>query len=158
MPTKPKLSSQPFTPRGAKLGPLPLPTEEELVAELMAGAEDAGNLWDETMPEYAGLLDAGANDMTRQALACHPLAPLVLALFFERAPQDTTTVASRLWNGRRFASYRVVASDILEDMRKAGLLRKSTAGWYWLITPEPAGLLDAEVIEEDHEPGDESPA
>ena len=60
---KPKPSSQPFTPpRGAEDGPLPLPTEEELTAELIAGAEDAGPAdsagWDELMPEYAGLLDA----------------------------------------------------------------------------------------------------
>ena len=41
---KPKLSNQPFTPRGAELGPLPMPTEEELVAELMADAESAGSL------------------------------------------------------------------------------------------------------------------
>jgi len=58
MPKKPKLSSKPFTPRGAEEGPLPMPTEEELTAELIAGAEDAGALWDELMPNYAGLLDA----------------------------------------------------------------------------------------------------
>lgn len=46
MPKKRKPSSRPFTPRGAELGPLPVPTEEEIVAELM--------------PEYAGLLDAEA--------------------------------------------------------------------------------------------------
>lgn len=136
MPKKRKLSSQPFTPRGAELGPLPMPTEEEIVTELIAEAGDAGRLWDETMPEYAGLLDAGVNEVTRQALACHPLAPLVLTLFWERTPQDATTVAIRLWNGRRFASYRVVANDILEDMERAGLLRKSAAGWYWLVTPK----------------------
>lgn len=56
--TKPKPSNQPFTPRGAELGPLPLPTEEELTAELIADADSAGSLWDELMPEYAGLLDA----------------------------------------------------------------------------------------------------
>ena len=71
------------------------------------------------------------------ALACHPLATLALTLFLEREPQDATTVASGLWNGRRFASYRVVAGDILADMRKAGLLRQSAAGWYWLVTSEP---------------------
>lgn len=57
-----KLSNKPFTPRGAELGPLPMPTEEEIIAELIAGAEDAGPAdfagWDELMPEYAGLLDA----------------------------------------------------------------------------------------------------
>ena len=58
MPKKPKLSSRPFTPRGAEEGPLPLPTEEELVAELMADAGIAIDEWDELMPEYAGLLDA----------------------------------------------------------------------------------------------------
>lgn len=58
MPKKPKPSSQPFTPRGAELGPLPMPTEEEIVAELLADAGIAGALWDETMPEYAGLLNA----------------------------------------------------------------------------------------------------
>lgn len=42
MPKKPKPSSRPFTPRGAEEGPLPLPTEEELVAELIAEAGDAG--------------------------------------------------------------------------------------------------------------------
>ena len=46
---KPKPSSKPVTPRGAQLGPLPLPTEEEITAELMAEAE----------AEAAGLLDAG---------------------------------------------------------------------------------------------------
>lgn len=60
MPTKPKLSNQPFTPRGAEAGPLPLPTEEEIVTELMADAGTAGEVWDALMPEYAGLLDAGA--------------------------------------------------------------------------------------------------
>ena len=59
MPTKPKLSNQPFTPRGAEAGPLPLPAEEEIVAELMADAGTAGEVWDALMPEYAGLLDAG---------------------------------------------------------------------------------------------------
>lgn len=54
---RPKLSNKPFTPRGAELGPLPMPTEEEILAELMAEAETSGNLWDELMPEYAGLLD-----------------------------------------------------------------------------------------------------
>lgn len=58
MPKKPKLSSRPFTPRGAEEGPLPLPTEEELVAELIADAGIAIDEWDELMPEYAGLLDA----------------------------------------------------------------------------------------------------
>lgn len=62
MPKKPKPSSKPFAPRGAELGPLPMPTEEELVAELMAEAESAGAAdsagWDETMPAYAGLLHA----------------------------------------------------------------------------------------------------
>lgn len=59
---KPKLSNKPFTPRGAELGPLPMPTEQDITAELIAGAEDAGPAesagWDELMPEYAGLLDA----------------------------------------------------------------------------------------------------
>lgn len=58
MPKKRKPSSRPFTPRGAELGPLPVPTEEEITAELIAGAEDASSLWDELMPQYAGLLDA----------------------------------------------------------------------------------------------------
>lgn len=40
MPTKPKPSNQPFTPRGAELGPPPLPTEEEIMAELVADAGD----------------------------------------------------------------------------------------------------------------------
>lgn len=142
MPKKPKPNSRPFTLRGAELGPLPMPTEEELTAELIAGAGEAGPAssagWDELMPEHAGLLDAGVNDMTRQALACHPLAPLVLALFLERAPQDATTVASQLWNGRRFASYRVVANDVLEDMQRAGLLRKSVSGWYYRLDEDRA--------------------
>lgn len=58
MPKKRKPSSKPFTPRGAELGPLPVPTEEELTAELIAGAGEAGRLWDELMPEHAGLLGA----------------------------------------------------------------------------------------------------
>lgn len=140
-----KLSSKPFTPRGAELGPLPMPTEEELTAELIAGAEAAGKLWDELMLKYAGLLGAEINGVTRQALACHPLAPLVLMLFLERAPQDATTVASALWNGRRFASYCVVASDILEDMKKAGLLHRSAAGWYWLISESEVRRLEAQL-------------
>lgn len=138
MPKKPKLSSKPFTPRGAEEGPLPLPTEEELTAELIAEAGGAGDAWDELMPKYAGLLDAGVNEVTRQALACHPLAPLVLTLFLERTPQDATTVASKLWNGRRFASYRVVANDVLEDMQRAGLLRKSVSGWYYRLDEDRA--------------------
>ena len=138
MPKKPKLSSKPFTPRGADEGPLPMPTEEELTAELIAEAGGAGDAWDELMPKYAGLLDAGVNEVTRQALACHPLAPLVLTLFLERTPQDATTVASKLWNGRRFASYRVVANDVLEDMQRAGLLRKSVSGWYYRLDEDRA--------------------
>lgn len=138
MPKKPKLSSKPFTPRGADDGPLPMPTEEELTAELIAEAGGAGDAWDELMPKYAGLLDAGVNEVTRQALACHPLAPLVLTLFLERTPQDATTVASKLWNGRRFASYRVVANDVLEDMQRAGLLRKSVSGWYYRLDEDRA--------------------
>ena len=138
MPKKPKLSSKPFTPRGAEEGPLPLPTEEELTAELIAEAGGAGDAWDELMPKYAGLLDAGVNEVTRQALACHPLAPLVLTLFLERTPQDATTAASKLWNGRRFASYRVVANDVLEDMQRAGLLRKSVSGWYYRLDEDRA--------------------
>lgn len=39
---KPKPSNKPFTPRGAELGPLPMPAEEEIVAELIAEAGDAG--------------------------------------------------------------------------------------------------------------------
>ena len=73
----------------------------------------------------------------------HPLGPFVMEAFADEPCHDAIKIAVLLGapmeSAKGLKAYKVVAEDVLEVLRKQGLLVRDEVGWYRSVVGEQLG-------------------